>query len=346
MNSNILTFDSWVPYYSFHMPLFAFISGYFFKTTYDRQPHLFIWKKIQRVLLPFFVISLVYLILQTILRNAFDISFGYSFSFRNWLVVPFTETQPWGFNIATWHMIALFLAECYYVIIRFLFSWFTGERIKDSLFLILFFALSAIIVSRNADITSDWMKVQFRSLFMILFLHAGYCYRNYVEHKVKVNAFAFFFVLFGCRAFLLRFYGLCDFDLWNCSFHDPWWVVLLSSFMGISFWLWIAKWITPIVSEKSILLTIGRNTRDIMAHHLFGKFLMQAIIYWYLTARGTASMFDFESFRTDLYYIYATAWGTPVLYSIGSIAISLGIAMLVKIISAKAHGTITKYGKM
>ena len=47
LGCKLLGVDSWLPYYSFHMPLFSFISGYFYNEKYDREPFNWLLKNNQ-----------------------------------------------------------------------------------------------------------------------------------------------------------------------------------------------------------------------------------------------------------------------------------------------------------
>ena len=55
------TIDWLFPYDSYHMPLFVFISGYFFKTEevcWKKTGH-YLWKQMKRLLIPFFAWNLI-----------------------------------------------------------------------------------------------------------------------------------------------------------------------------------------------------------------------------------------------------------------------------------------------
>ena len=48
---DILTVGGLFPYYSFHVPLFLFISGYFYRKEEEEKPLLYVKKKAKRLLL-------------------------------------------------------------------------------------------------------------------------------------------------------------------------------------------------------------------------------------------------------------------------------------------------------
>lgn len=52
--------------YSFHMPLFFFLSGYFFSSTYFKEKVLFLKKRLKRLYLPFLLFSACFLLLHNL----------------------------------------------------------------------------------------------------------------------------------------------------------------------------------------------------------------------------------------------------------------------------------------
>ena len=73
LNNSYLDIGGLIPYYSFHMQLFVFISGYFCREEQERFASYGI-RKFKRLMLPYFAWNLVYGILAAFLR-------GYGFSF-------------------------------------------------------------------------------------------------------------------------------------------------------------------------------------------------------------------------------------------------------------------------
>lgn len=60
-------FDDWFPMYSFHMPMFVFISGYFYKTYSEQKVKEFFLKKVKHLVFPYFLWNFFYGIISTIL---------------------------------------------------------------------------------------------------------------------------------------------------------------------------------------------------------------------------------------------------------------------------------------
>ena len=56
------------PYYSFHVGVFAFISGYFYKEESESNVGNYLFKKVKHLLLPYFGWNLFYGLFTTLLR--------------------------------------------------------------------------------------------------------------------------------------------------------------------------------------------------------------------------------------------------------------------------------------
>ena len=328
LQCQILNFDPWLPYYSFHMPLFAFVSGYFYSIENDKKPLGFICKKSKTILLPFYLISLFYLLVQMVLHARGKTSYGMEFSLYNWLIRPFVKTQPLGYNIATWYMISLFILEVIYVIIRWTLSWCKKGQHKDSILLIIYGLCGAIIISHGAY-PEEWQKVVYRSIFLLFFYHVGFYYHKYIEGKIIIRerrirtGFIMLFLLIT-RALLINQYGKCDYEVWNCDFHGySWFVVYLQTAIGILFWLIFSKTITPAIKDNGLMVKIGKHTREVMCHHLFAVFLIQGIIYKIYQLLNIKSSFDIEAYKSKLYYVFEPWKGFNLVLTVFSIGLVL-----------------------
>ena len=82
LNNSYLDIGGLFPYYSFHMPLFAFISGYFYRPGSEERIGEYARKKILRLLGPYMAYNLIYGIAAQFLHGA-GFSFGGSLSFRS-----------------------------------------------------------------------------------------------------------------------------------------------------------------------------------------------------------------------------------------------------------------------
>ena len=98
--------------------IFIFISGYFYKEEKETNIGKYIWAKFKKLMIPFYIINLVYGIVATILRNSSIINYGEPLSLYNFFVQPFINNSQYIFNFPTWFVPTLFLTNVSYIIIH------------------------------------------------------------------------------------------------------------------------------------------------------------------------------------------------------------------------------------
>ena len=109
LNNSYLDIGGLIPYYSFHMQLFVFISGYFCREEQERFASYGI-RKFKRLMLPYFAWNLVYGILAAFLRG-YGFSFGDPVSLETLFAEPFRTGYQFILNHPAWFVPALFLVE-------------------------------------------------------------------------------------------------------------------------------------------------------------------------------------------------------------------------------------------
>jgi len=95
--------------HAFHMPMFFFITGFFWK---DTEFIPFLKKKIKTLIVPYFLWSMIHFVIWLFIRSADDITpieGLYHMFFENTTNVPL---------VGTWFLTALFLAEIIYFLLR------------------------------------------------------------------------------------------------------------------------------------------------------------------------------------------------------------------------------------
>lgn len=341
LDTNILTFDGWMPYYSFHMQLFLFISGYFFDSSSVNHVKDYIIKKIKRLLVPFYIWNFVYLSIQTVLRmisinGENNVHIGNSLSIYNLFLLPWVEDQPLGFHISTWFVIALFLVEIYNIVLQ----WICSKiKLDNEIFLLgLSFVIALLGIFFIQQNATGFFKICCRSMYCIFFYRLGCWYKAYGEEKDKLNSTLYFCILL-CVQFVFRIvfsnlnigvYGGVDFD------HIL--VLIITPIVGVFFWLRIAKLLTPLLKDVKWLIYIGKNTMSIMIHHLFAIFLLQAVLCFIHCKTTILSGFDVSKYASSVYYVYAPNPAMKLIYAILSIAIVLLVVYGVERMKKKIKG--------
>ena len=173
------TFYGWFPYYSFHMPLFFFISGYFFRDTCEdhffKNFSGFLWKKVKNLLIPYYVINGAFLVLSTIFIKT-GVFFGTApFSLYEWLVTPWVRVEPWTFSHPTWFLLALFLSEIFFMLIRRLLGLFIKKTLAKEIVMTVLTIILAVAAANLVDhyqLAGGVEAVYLRSIYTLFPSHS------------------------------------------------------------------------------------------------------------------------------------------------------------------------------
>ena len=104
----ILTVGELFPYYSFHVPLFMFISGYFYTEEEQERPFYYIKKKVRRLLVPYFIWNLIYGLIAWGLRDGAGFAFGEPISVKSLFLDPFLHGYQYLYNFLFLLVLQLF----------------------------------------------------------------------------------------------------------------------------------------------------------------------------------------------------------------------------------------------
>ena len=368
-SSSIGTFFGWFPYYTFHMPLFLFITGYFFRDQYEtrffRSFGKFLVKKCKTLVLPFYIINSAFLILSLILEH-WGYTPEYHYRFLEWLVSPFIYTQPATFAIPTWYLMALFFTEIFYIFLRKGVSLLLPlkaadtekgtdsvpltadqktELVREILVLIITMLIGiAAIWFRNTHVVSEAAIVYLRSAAMLFFIQLGRIYRCYLEPHDQLPSLPYFGLVFLCQFLLIvlshgspmspGLYQLVDFDRTGILY-------ILTGITGIALWLRVSRIIASAPKPSRFITFVGKNTRDIMAFHPFGFFLLNTVFYFLIrlgAAQSVLAGFQTDLYRSRIYYLYTDNPRFVILY----FAAGMGFSFLMIYLIRKIRGMLRK----
>lgn len=294
-------FFSYFPIYSYHMALFIFISGYFYK----KYPILvFLKKKIKRLLIPFIILNIVYGILVYILRKYVGYNYGGNFDFHNIFIEPFITGHQFGFNLATWFIGMLFFILIVYNLLDHILD---SKQYRLWLICIIMHIISLILsyyITTDNKIYLSILPIE-RVLFGLIFFQLGYTYRHYLE---KWDEFSFkkLIGLVIFNVFLITFIqNRLGYLLW-CMYFEGNNIIIsfFTSCSGIWLFLQIAEVLKDKLKTNDILSKIGENTFSIMTHHLFCCWLLSTlflILNYYEVVK--IENFDFIKYSTTVYFM-------------------------------------------
>lgn len=151
--------------YSFHMPLFFFISGFLAKQILDSSPKLeVIRKKFSRLLVPYFFIGLCYLPLKILLSQFANKPYELS---EFWKI--FIGMNPDG---ELWFLYALFFVSAVAIIF--------GNRVNN-------FGLISAAILAVVDLHTFFLPIKFL-WFNFFFVFGLYCKQNFPNFVQETNS--------------------------------------------------------------------------------------------------------------------------------------------------------------
>ena len=321
-------------YNFFHMQMFVFISGYFYKGCQEGIIRYGV-RKFRRLMIPYFIWNLIYGLTAQVLRTH-GFAFGAPVNFVTLFVEPFRMGYQFVLNHVAWFVPTLFLVELVNAVlekgihkgfIRLSSYWekalYYEAYIRTGLYLLISWA--GVCVSRTIG-TEGFMLMAVRVLFLLVFYGMGNLYREKLERADTIKSVWYFSVLL-CIAMILTLSGRqLIYGLWNCRDIPGYVLPYVSAFVGIAFWLRAARILTPAFGNHPLIRFLGRNTYGVMMHHMMVFFLINSIYAYLALATGIFQSFDFARYQTDFYYCYLPRGMTQfkVFYLFAGIGVPLG----------------------
>ncbi len=299
------------PYDSFFMPMFIFISGYFFKPSSSENfvaAFRFIGKKFKGLMLPYFFWIAFYGVLTLLLRKLGIISFGSS-TLKSLLVSIFSSGTSFGFNSPSWFIPSLFCVCAVYCIIKRLLSRVWNDAVFTAVFILL--GMAAVYFSRKGFNNLYYMLLPLKTAFFLQFYQLGISFRKYFEALFdKMNTFAVCGGLAVINLGLFSIYGN-NIAFPNCATMsgfrtDNLLLPLITSATGILFWLKLSKELSRIWGNSRIINYISDNTFFIMTHHLLFKCLFSGLlIFGKKLGISCLSAVSVADFKTTPWYVFS-----------------------------------------
>ncbi|MCI9064393.1 MAG: acyltransferase family protein [Lachnospiraceae bacterium] len=334
---DILTVGGLFPYYSFHVPLFLFISGYFYRKEEEEKPLLYVKKKAKRLLLPYFIWNLVYGVVSLALRTFGGFSMGDGISLKSLFLDPFLHGYQFIYNFAAWFVPALFLIEMMNLCMQMI----LGKLRLDREWLILSGSLAVGVAVVQLSIGGHvWglYKTAGRILFLYPCFQMGRFYKEKLEAHDRIGNLPYFAVVIGIQVLLhLCCNGLAYSSVWCTGFANGPVIPYVTVMSGVAFWLRTAKILAPLCGgdrRGGFFLCLGRNTYAVMMHHIMAFMLVKMILAGIAAHTGYLADFDFTEFygNIDYYYLVKGSEAFKMVYLAAGVALPLllqrGIASL------------------
>lgn len=276
-----------VPFvYMYHIALFFFVSGYFYRDIYSSDPSIFIAKRMRSLYWPFVKYGLGFLIFHNVLLHINVLSSISEFGIIPTKEFTITDSLRMAEEIVTlrnteqmpgamWFLPSLLVAGCLFCLIRYI-SLRLVEKyallVTGSISLILFaigiiLAQKHIVLSLHAD----------ASLVAMPIIFAGYLLNNFRIQVYRHWGLALFSAAF--LIFAANTYGFIE--VVKQKYINSW-LFILASCAGIYMNIYLGKLIEEIAFLGKIIAYIGQSSLAILAMH-FIAFKIVSGIYIIIT---------------------------------------------------------------
>ncbi|MCQ2512629.1 MAG: acyltransferase family protein [Lachnospiraceae bacterium] len=263
--------------YSFHMPLFFFISGLTYKRT-EISFLKFLKKKAKAFLLPYLAINIFVAIIKYILHFTTNLYANLSLkSMVSGMLTGDGENAP---CIQSWFLLTLFLTEIIFYCLDRLMRGETG-----------LFIASVIVAALGWVYSKVWcfgplwwhLDVAFLA---VLFFWFGYFFKNNLVDKIEQLSMVWKWVLcvvaFIIGAILSTINGKVSM---NGSYYGRIYFFLLAAFCSILGFTFLSM---AVLRKTRFINTVGRNTMFYLGYHaffttIFKTFFPMLCRVWYLT---------------------------------------------------------------
>lgn len=312
-------------YYSFHLMIFAFGAGYFFRLHGGILQDTL--SRAKRLLVPLYIWNVIYGVGAAFLRRFGGFEIGEPLSAYTLLLAPMTNGEHFAWNLGSWFIFPLFLSQVLYSLLRRAAKlWKDNEVITFILCLLPGCAAVQLCYGGMQDTLPLFLL---RTLILLPGYAGGQLYKRCLERRDTMKTVPYLLVIVILRALLCVRYENLAYLLSNCSYFvcDAF-GVYFGGALAIAFYLRIARLLAPMMKKSQLALYASRHTFDIMMHHFMGFFALNSV-FLVINALGIgAADFSVKSMRTMEDYNYApygrSEWN--ILYLLAGLLLPLAVA--------------------
>ena len=313
-------FGNLFPFYSFHMPLFVFISGYFYKQTNETNTKKYIFAQFKKLVIPYFIWNIIYGIILLVIKSFNLVSFGDGFDWYSLFVRPWVDGHQFHLNLAAWFILALFLVKVIYVVFRKIITKF--RVYNDYIWLIIFLVICIMTIkcSKGAD---NAMLPLLRTGFFLFFYQLGVVYRK-IENKIRIKTIIKLLGIVLIQFIILKLDSSFSATIVFMNFKSKYAITaIIASLTGIMFWTIISGILEPALKDNKIVNYISNHTKEIMFHHIFWIFAINTIINILVVPLGLSG-FNNSIYRITVYYYYTAGVSqVPIIYAFFCVGIPI-----------------------
>lgn len=293
----------WFSIYSFHMPLFLFISGYFYHIENQKNIKGTLINKVKKFVIPYFAWNLFYMCFLILVTKTGLVGLQANITLYNFFIEPFVHGNQFYFNHPSWFLLSLFLIQVVYLLIRKVLSFLYAENEWGILFITFILGTCAVYVS-YLGYKSGLGLVLTKIFLGMFFYHLGYLYKVKLEEVDVSRNTRYFFCVFLIQLILLFITkGNTRISMWNGDYNNtPYsFMPFLTALPAIAFYLRVSKILVPAVENNKTVCMIGQNTFSIMMHHQFTFFLINFVFF---IVNIFVDLPQFDLYHASSWYFY------------------------------------------
>ena len=333
-NGGVNVFFDWFTPYAFHLGIFAFGSGYFYKSSESNNQYSYLIRKIKHLMLPFFLCNIFYGFL-VLCSKPLGMSMGGDFTLNNLLIAPLQSGDQFIYNLGTWFVVPLFVIV---IINNLLFKClsFVAQK-REIILFVIYLVLGVLSVKLSwLGINTGWYLLITKTMFLMPMFGFGLLYKKY-HFFDSANTWIYLFVVMCLQYPLLVYYGgpMGNNIAGMTGFQGGVLLPFCLEFLGILFWLRIAKVFEPMAQKSYLINEIGSHTFEIMTHHLLAMVLVKAVFAF--VALFVTINFNFYEFTHNIWYYYCPRgiWQTHFFYCVAGVMLPLlYVSMKKKLLNA------------
>ena len=301
LNNSYLDIGGLFPYYSFHMPLFAFISGSFFRPGSEAGLRAYAKRKAVRLLGPYMAYYLIYGIITQFLHGD-GFAFGGSLNLHNLLIEPFITGHQFEYNLAAWFVPALFLVEMANVLLRrVLGKAADNEYAVTAVYMGI--GIGGISLSLSGRFEQGWLTLV-RMMFLLPCYQWGTLYRQKLEEKDRVPGIWYFGGLMTIQLGLAVWGRPLIYSVAFCNGFTGYILPYITAATGTAFWLRVSRTAAAALKDSPAVRYFGSHTYAVMMHHIMALMALKTVFAAFAKYTPLFSGFSFEQYKADLWYCY------------------------------------------
>lgn len=344
INGGISLFYDWFPPYAFHLGLFAFSSGYFYKNTSEDNLAQYILRKAKTLLVPLYIWNVIYAVLVSAL-DLFGFTIGSDVTLYNLTIAPIVNGHQFIYNMGGWYVIPLYMVEVINALFRKLSENIFGQRKETAVFIIYLLLGVCGICLANDGYRTGWWLVLTRALYFLPVYGFGIFYQRVLEKYDVLSNAPYFLIIFSAQLVIIFICGRAPAytPSWCSDFVDGPIIPFVVCCLGIAFWFRVAKTLEPIVGRSKVVNLIADNTFSIMINHFIGFMLLKAVFAFFHKYTGLFSNFDMTRFKTDVWYFYTPGGiaNTRIMYVLAGITFPIIVQILINLIKRRMRRSLT-----